>query len=222
MPPPWINRLADQVFLLRQRWSGRRPREWAFKLPAALRLPTRAELLSPAGRRSMLMLGVFFALIAATVFVYLFTRPAPMITTDTPRPVWFYDLADGKLFVKSSTLVPPIAAPSGKVMPDGSPMGVRAYIFSCGSCTDPQARYIGMLERYSPDVQMILQKPPPDREGEPPTDLTAVAARGHFIAKPDKAGSVAWHDWASSEGRTILEESNHECSNGQLPSQCLP
>lgn len=228
MSSPWLNRIADQIIVLRDRISSRRRVEWWTKLRDRFRPPSGAEIRQAATRRRLVLAGLLVLMSVLAVVAWIFLRPAPPITTDAPHRAWFYDLSNGQLFVQMSTQIPPIPAPSGKAAPDGTPGGVRAYVFSCSPCTDVNARFIGWLERYAPDVQRILQNPPPDVEGQPPTDLTAVAARGHFIARPPTAvegkppAPIEWVEDDSGEARQLREEANRDCGNGRLPNQCLP
>ena len=73
-----------------------------------------------------------------------------------PKPAkkaWFYDLNTGELFTAKSKLLPPIKAPSGP-LPDGSPAGVRAYVFCYddpnGNAPEP---FIGFLETLTPEAK---------------------------------------------------------------------
>ena len=68
---------------------------------------------------------------------------------------WFYDLNTGQLFRAKSNGLPPIAAPSGP-LPNGEHAGVRAKVFACGDCSDPSNRFIGWLEKLTPEVKYAI------------------------------------------------------------------
>lgn len=80
----------------------------------------------------------------------------------TVKPVvhgeYFYDLGSSsrdpldRLFVARSDRQPPIESPSKVIMPDGTQAGVRAYVFTCGECSDRSTLFIGYLETVPPPI----------------------------------------------------------------------
>ena len=56
-------------------------------------------------------------------------NPDKPVRPDEPEKVWFYDLNTKELFTAKRSKLPPIKAPSGP-LPDGTPAGVRAYVFN--------------------------------------------------------------------------------------------
>ena len=74
--------------------------------------------------------------------------------------VYFYDLNDGSLFTAPSNSIAPIDAPSGPY--NGKPGGMRAYVFACGDCDDESSRFIGWIERYTPEAKQALSGDSPD------------------------------------------------------------
>src|SRR5262245_41115624 len=82
-----------------------------------------------------------------------------------PTQAYFYDTAADKavaLFVASIDEQPPILGPSQKAGADGRGTAVRAYVFSCGACTE-QDRFVGYLESMS--ITATPAKGPPNRGG---------------------------------------------------------
>jgi hypothetical protein len=69
---------------------------------------------------------------------------------------WYYDLNTKQLFVAEVTKHIPIDAPSGPA-PDGTKAGVRAFVFSHGSCADPARRFIGWLETIDPSGKRLIR-----------------------------------------------------------------
>jgi hypothetical protein len=64
---------------------------------------------------------------------------------------WYYDLNTAKLFTAKADLAVPIEAPSGPLK-DGTPAGVRAYVFSYVQDPNESERFIGFLETTDPNV----------------------------------------------------------------------
>lgn len=89
---------------------------------------------------------VAIVLLGLALFIVIKTgRPAGY---STPVSVYYYDLNTGELFAALSTEIPPIEAPSGP-LPNGKPAGVRAFVYSCGDCSDPAQRRVAWLEKYT-------------------------------------------------------------------------
>lgn len=81
-------------------------------------------------------------ILACAVFIVLTLRGERHPTPD----IWYYDVETGKLFAASARGVPPIAAPSGGE-------GVRARVYTCGSCLEESQLQVAHIEKYSPEAK---------------------------------------------------------------------
>lgn len=110
---------------------------------------------------------------------------------------WYYDLNTGKLFVAKIDLVVPIEAPSGP-LPNGSPAGVRTYVFAYGYKANESERFIGFLERPDPNAE---------QHGSKSATISTYSAeswgRGKLIRRVD---DEQWVPADSAEGIDILKE----------------
>lgn len=143
---------------------------------------------------------------------------------DHPRRVWFYDTTTGSLFVEMSDRVAPIESPAKSRESEGKPTGVRAYLFSCGSCSDEKERFIGYFETHTKAAQDAIINRPPDREGVPPVDISSLVDEGTLVAKPvSGSAELVWVVMVSSEGQAIMRDAvSKPCADGKLPVQCRP
>lgn len=117
---------------------------------------------------------------------------------------WFFDLNTGELFIARSDQLPPIDVLTG---PEP---GVRARVFSCGTCDDPNTHFIGWLEKY-PDT-------------EPASNHAAGATGNGNVSGPpipsramplmaDKDRRI-WVEAHSDAGRELRQAVEQRCSNG--------
>ena len=125
----------------------------------------------------------------------------PPIISQTSK-AWFYDLNTGKLFTAKSNLTGPIAAPSGP-SPDGSPAGVKAYVFRYVDDPNESQRFIGFLEM--PDPNTAADKPNPNLSG------AQLWGYGKLIRRID----TQWFQANSRQGQTIVSELFQPNENGQ-------
>ncbi len=95
--------------------------------------------------------AAFLALVIGAVLLRGGSGPGALATE-----AYFLDLNTGKLFDAKVSEIPPIAAPSGKPTAEGEPAGVRARVFSCGSCRDASKRYTGFLETNTQDAKAAI------------------------------------------------------------------
>ena len=127
--------------------------------------------------------------------------------------IWFYDVDAKQLFVAKSNDLPPIQAPSGGP-------GVKAYVFACNDCNDPDDRFIAWVEMYTPEYKDILLNPPPMDPENPDAgiDLSRIMDEGQLVAKPD---SNKWTPSTSERAFALMSGLEERC-NGQIPKTCLP
>jgi len=146
-----------------------------------------------------------------------------------PQDIWFYDLNTGELFVAKSNKLPPIAAPSDGTEQDENPSipaGVKAHVFSCGSCQDEQERFIAYLETYPPDVRdklMAFRENPPNYEeiSEEDQRLLAGVEEAMMVRALD---SNRWVNAMSEAGGevTMAAFRGQQCPDGEPPTWCTP
>jgi len=140
-----------------------------------------------------------------------------LIESSSAPDVWFYDMGSGKLFVVKSTRIPPIEAPSGP-MANGHAAGVRARVFSCGDCSDRSERFIGWLEKHTPEAkQAMVHQQTDDGSPEPQSNITYL--QGLLVRSVD---GYYWVEADSDEGRQIMQVSRKRCPNGTVPHSCFP
>ena len=127
--------------------------------------------------------------------------------------LWFYNEITGQLFAASDLSIPPIKTTSGP----GT--GVRAWVFSCGDCANPDERFIGYLEKMHPNTKKIM-----DEEIAKTSVSMGIGklidkySSGILVRSPNKKN---WVPRNSPAGQAIIGNSlkTGDCSN---PTPCLP
>lgn len=138
-----------------------------------------------------------------------------------PRRVvelYYYDMNTGELFVGPSDQYAPIDAPSGPTA-DGQPAGVRAYVFSCGDCSDKSSHYIGYLERYSPEAKERIRRMNENPESLSEEDHYYDYDQGRFVMVPDK---TSWLEANSEAGIEAASQVTASCPEDSIPRSCYP
>lgn len=155
--------------------------------------------------------GLAAGIIAIAVAVAMFTGgPEEDPHYFDTSVLWYYDLNTDKRFaVKADddfAMVPPLEAPSGPLaekigpMPKGSPAGVRAWVFACGTCKDKQ--FVGYLETIEPNKR---------------ADALNGKARYADITWYRSGEGGEWHKGLSKEGDAIRDIPMEKC--GDTPPQ---
>lgn len=131
---------------------------------------------------------------------------------------YYFDIGTGEVFVASARFQPPIPAPSGSLLGDGAPAGVRAEMFACGDCGDPSARFVGYLDRLSPDHHKAALNGEvsalPDG-----VDFEGYLQDGWLVASPDRPEH--WVKLTSDEGAIIVDAPHEKCGD-TVVRRCLP
>jgi hypothetical protein len=125
---------------------------------------------------------------------------------ETGRKAWFYDQNTEQLFTASSKKPGPIKAPSGP-LPDGSPAGLRAHVYSYIPEPNESDLFIGFLEMPTQETD---KGPQIQSEG----DSAQLWGRNRMIKRPED------HTWVlanSHYGRKILSDLSHPNAKGQTP-----
>ncbi|MCX5658738.1 MAG: hypothetical protein NTW19_03330 [Planctomycetota bacterium] len=224
-----LNWFGDKVFLLRQRHYGRSMARGhhlrASRLPDFGKLadavrPAALLAFAKGNAQGIAALGLV-ALIATgglRAVGSVFAQPEPVARAGKAHNVYYFDLGTGGLYAAPSNSPMPMPAPSGKLGPNGTLGGVRAYVFACGNCAEPAARFTGYIETIDP-ASLV----PPPAEGEapaaPPGHTALMAAFGRVIAVPDI--EPRWISPTSEEGLVILHQLHKQCGEQPLKT-CAP
>ena len=129
---------------------------------------------------------------------------------------WFYDLNTKQLFSAPASTVPPVAAPSGP-LPDGSPAGVRAYVYGCENC-NKSSRFIAYLEMFTAEGRAALETAHQRKPTE--TMLPMTPATGILVRRPD---GTEWVERNTAAGYRIIADSlQNRCPADVFPQRCYP
>jgi hypothetical protein len=161
-----------------------------------------------------LIVGItaFFLFILFMIIIGMLSGPGAPIVQEYEK-AWYYDLNTGKLFVDKSSLVPPIEAPSGP-LPDGSPAGVRAHVFTFAAEPNESDRFIGFLETTDPNAEMDSSS----SDGGMTGGFTSWG-HGKLIRRIE---SEKWVSGSSKQARIILNEVFAPNENAERPRSFLP
>lgn len=166
--------------------------------------------------------------IAAVVGVYYFSSGKTNEILSTQ--LWFYDLGDGKLFVRPNSDVAPIEPPSKHERAEGEPGGVLAHVYSCGACSDKSSHFVGYLETFTSEAkkqlaaegdQMAVKNknlslaPPQVRQR-----LAPIFENGLLVATTD--AKEHWVTASSDEGKALIEAAKAKCGAGKVATECKP
>lgn len=160
----------------------------------------------------VVLIALISILMLLWAFVPMLLRSVASLPKETHRSVYFYDMNTGELFTAKADVVPPIKAPSGD-LPDGSPAGVRAYVFRDPDSPDQETTaYIGWLETrdtaLSKDVYLEHRTTPGPDWG-----------KGMLVKRPEDAD---WTPADTPEGLTIIESARHPDHRGIPPQPVYP
>ena len=139
--------------------------------------------------------------IAAISFLLFVVIAISLLTPDKPpvpqenKMAWFYDLNTKQLFKAKNSKLPPIKAPSGPT-PDGSPAGVRAYVFGTdySNASEP---LIAFLETFTPDGKEA------QKEYDPKKHDSKLWAQGRLFKRPNDPN---WTPANTPRGIAIYQE----------------
>jgi len=118
------------------------------------------------------------------------------------RYYYFFDTVTHDLVSASAANVPPVKI--------GGNECVRAFLYSCGSCTE-QDRFVGFYEKYTPEMRTKLAN------ASDPMEAMAAAANRGLLQSVD---GEHWFPAGSKESLKILERL--KCPDGSSAKPCLP
>jgi len=168
-------------------------------------------------RQRIMLIGsiaVISICVIAMIYFLFFSGEPP---TPNRRPqvdkVYFYNLKTKALFAADTTEIPPIMAPGQAA---GKPQGVRAYVLSCGDCSE---QWIGWLERYKPAAKTLKVSPPPNGLNAKQAEILH---KGGEIRPADGTDK----DWVWAKSEEALQIRNKalegKCPDGKKPRDCYP
>ena len=126
---------------------------------------------------------------------------------------WYYDLNTGELFAARKGLIPPVEAPSGP-LPDGSPAGVKAHVFTYVPEPNESELFIGFLETSDPNADVNSRTSAMQK-----TNSAASWGQGKLFRRVE---DKKWVLGSSKEGRAILEEALLPNDEGERPLNHRP
>jgi len=134
---------------------------------------------------------------------------------------YFLDLSNGKLFPRQidqpgsgRDSVPVILDPPPIDAPGGAGMGVRAYVYSCGSCASEKK--IVYIEKLTDKARKLVLEP----SGRPAQDASVIQT-GKRVAEWSEGQKPDWIEATSEKGLALIATPNILCG-GQPATRCLP
>lgn len=170
--------------------------------------------------RRQLIVGTIATVILVIAVIAIVRELIGPPIPNTPARAWFYDLNTGKLFAGLIDQIPPIPAPSGP-LPDGSPAGVLAHVYSCKTCAEAD-RVVVYLETRSPESAAGLRafRELPRGAGPTPAMMSALGGAGILVKRPT---DVEWVIHHSPDARPVEDDAVLAlCENNATPRPCLP
>lgn len=127
---------------------------------------------------------------------------------------YFYDLNTGDTFTAPATERGPLETESGPC--EGHPAGVRAHVYACQSCDDPQRRFVAWVEI---PIEILAAA---DAEKYHPyleRDNTEGEIASTMVRRPDDA---QWVPADSLQALQIFEQIDGACAPGEDIFRCRP
>lgn len=147
-------------------------------------------------------------LVGSIAAILMYNRP----TVYEPMEVYYYDLDTNELFEGMSDDIPPVTAPSGGY-------GVRAYVYTCSSCTDPDALFIGYLEMFTREAKEMMNRPTGSTADITPEEEMMLLQQGHLVRAVEGEG---WVPESSEAGLMITDAPYEICGEGSMVRPCEP
>jgi len=132
-----------------------------------------------------------------------------------PEQVYFFDVQTGQLFAA------PIDAPSPTTAPSGPDNGVRAVVYTCGTCDDDQITvgYLQMMSQRGKEIYARVKELGPDVT----PDLVAQLELESFVAlPPEPGGDVQWVNVATPQEDRIMQVYRTACGEKIRTKRCNP
>jgi hypothetical protein len=136
-----------------------------------------------------------------------------------PETVWFYDLQNGELFTAATQTIPPAGTPAD---PDSTD-GVRAHVFTCGSCDDESEREVLYLEMYADGARAAMEQLNTLTDQQQAAPLWANVEQGHYVAAvPADGDQPQWVLTATPRGKELTKAFWTMCGSQGRGTVCTP
>ncbi len=139
----------------------------------------------------------------------------PDVVVARPEQAYFFDLQTGALYTAPIDTLSPTDAPSG------ADNGVRAIVYTCGTCDEGQQK-IGYLQMMSPrgkEIYVHVHELGPDVT----PDLVTQLEQESFVALPPEAGGEPqWVNIATPQEDWIMQSYRSACGEKGRPRRCNP
>lgn len=168
-------------------------------------------------QRRGLKIGISIALLLVAAIVVAWSL-WPDTPPGTPDQMYFWDLGNQELYADSKKLVPPTDAPSGFRTRDGEPGAVRAHVLACGSCASEGERFVGHLEKYTPQAREVLLQVAQDQE-VPQSQVLLAQQQGRLVADPQAS---RWVPAQSPDGQAVISAGLRQCEGRGAVVTCIP
>ena len=156
------------------------------------------------GNNPVLVVVAVVILIVAGILIFTNLSRSPDVPHNARN---YWDEGDSKLYPYDGNEFPPVKAPSGGE-------GVRAYVFSCSDCNDKGTRFLGYVQKFTPEGRADLLKA---FEENNLTDRIA-AFEQSLIRHPDETD---WYEKGSPEGLEIQDTVTQRCDDeGGRKKEC--
>lgn len=173
-------------------------------------------------RSKLIIAGV----IAAAAAILLLLQAAPARHPGEPSGAWYLDLNSQTLFTAPIASIPPVEAPSG-LLEDGSPAGVRAFVFACASCESDDDRTIGYLQKHTLEGRQSLldlrRRIAETQDAEAKRALlknySDIEEQSIRVRRMDEQ---AWHPPVGDIRSQVIAEIRSRCAPDQPVIECQP
>ncbi|MBI1373543.1 MAG: hypothetical protein GC159_12510 [Phycisphaera sp.] len=134
-------------------------------------------------------------------------------TPPPPGEAYYYDLVSKEYFTDEATKIAPI------INPATGNEAVRAHFFTCGECSESE-RFVGYLEKYTPEAKQQLETNPESFEFYEEAFLGRLYAPAPSETA-DPAVAETWVDAETPPGFKIVEDLQGKCPPRKL-KYCAP
>ena len=118
----------------------------------------------------------------------------------------FYDEGTKELYPFAKQEWPPVKAPSGQD-------GVKAFVYSCTDCEDKSSRFIGYLQKFTPEGKENLLKAFKEND----MNARVIEFERALVRVPDEA---QWYEKNTAEGVEIRDAIHDNCAEGEVAEEC--
>lgn len=197
-----VSELGDRLYLMRTRMTE----NGVGARLAAIRWPAWVGAWRSRFSWRWAAAGLVACLALAVTGVALTRRP-PMWAGAAAGREWYFDTASGKTFIAPAALWTTAGAPE-------QPPAIRARLIYCGANPRSGHRFVGYLEKITPEARAILARPNP----EPASEEEEETLREGRLVSPAE-GQPHWLPVSSPDGVSVIRAALRSCDGpyGFLP-----